>query len=60
MNVEFAIGTSLDSNMLKTRGVAEKNDNLRHISIGNHDKAKPELAKLLKQAATIGLEHCST
>ena len=54
------MGASLDSNLLKTRGVAEKNDNLRHISVGNYDSAKPELAKLLKQAAAIGLEHCPT
>jgi hypothetical protein len=60
VDVEFAMGASLDSNMLKTRGVAEKNDNLRHISVGNYDRAKPELAKLLKQAAAIGLEHCPT
>jgi hypothetical protein len=60
VDVEFAMGASLDSNLLKTRGVAEKNDNLRHISIGNYDRAKPELAKLLKQAAAIGLEHCPT
>jgi hypothetical protein len=60
VDLEFAMGASLDSNLFKTRGVAEKNDNLRHISIGNYDKAKPELAKLLKQAAAIGLEHCST
>jgi hypothetical protein len=60
VDVEFAMGASLDSNLLKTRGVAEKNDNLRHISIGNYDRTKPELAKLLKQAAAIGLEHCPT
>jgi len=60
VDLEFAMGASLDSNLLKTRGVAEKNDNLRHISVGNYDRAKPELAKLLKQAAAIGLEHCPT
>jgi hypothetical protein len=60
VDLEFAMGASLDSNMLKTRGVAEKNDNLRHISVGNFEKVKPELTKLLKQAATIGLEHCPT
>jgi hypothetical protein len=57
--VEFAIGASLDSNMLKTRGVAEKNDTLRHVSAGNYEKVKPELVKLLKQAVAIGLEHCT-
>ena len=60
VDVEFAMGASLDSNLLKTRGVAEKNHNLRHISIGNYEMIKPELAKLLKQAAAIGLEHCPT
>ena len=54
------MGASLDSNMLKTRRVAEKNGNTRHISIGNIDRAKPELTKLLKQAASVGLEHCPT
>jgi hypothetical protein len=44
VDVEFAIGASLDSNMLKTWGVAEKNDNLRHVSVGNYQKVKPELA----------------
>jgi hypothetical protein len=60
VDLEFAMGASLDSNLLKTRGVAEKNDNLRHISVGNYDRAKPELAKLLKQAVAIDLEHCPT
>ena len=60
MDVEFAMGASLDSNLLKTRGVAEKNDNLRHISVGSFDKVKPELTRLLKQAALLGFEHCPT
>ncbi len=60
VDLEFSMGASLDSNLLKTRGVAEKNDNIRHITVGNFDKIKPELTKLLKQAAAIGLEHCPT
>lgn len=60
VDLEFAMGASLDSDLLKTRGVAEKNDNVRHISVGNFDKLKPQLNRLLKQAATIGLEHCQT
>lgn len=60
VDLEFSMGASLDSNLLKTRGVAEKNDNVRHITVGNFDKTKPELTKLLKQAASIGLEHCPT
>jgi hypothetical protein len=60
VDLEFSMGASLDSNLLKTRGVAEKNDNIRHISVGNFDKLKLELTKLLKQAAEIGLDHCPT
>ena len=60
VDLEFSMGASLDSNLLKTRGVAEKNDNIRHISVGNFDKLKLELTKLLKQAAAIGLGHCPT
>ncbi len=60
VDLEFAMGASLYSNLLKTRGVAEKNGNTRHISIGNIDRAKPELTKLLKQATSVGLEHCPT
>ena len=60
VDLEFAMGASLDSDLLKTRGVAEKNDNVRHISVGNFDKLKPQLSRLLKQAATIGLDHCQT
>ncbi len=60
VDLEFSMGASLDSYLLKTRGVAEKNDNIRHISVGNFDKLKLELTKLLKQAAEIGLDHCPT
>ena len=60
VDLDFSIGASLDSDMLKRRGVAEKNENVRHISIGNFDKVKPELTKLLKQAATLGFEHCAS
>jgi len=59
VDLEFAMGASLDSNFLKSRGVAEKNENVRHISVANFDKLKPELARLLKQASTLG-EHCQT
>jgi hypothetical protein len=60
VDLDFAMGASLDSSLLKTRGVAEKNDNVRHISVTNFDKAKPELTRLLKQAASVGFEHCPT
>ena len=60
VNVEFAIGASLDSNMLKTREQPKKNGNLRRFTVGIFYRAKPELTILLKQTATTGLEHCPT
>ena len=60
VDLEFAMGASLDSNLLKRRGVAEKSENTRHISIGNFEQTEPELTRLLKQAATLGFEHCQT
>jgi hypothetical protein len=58
VDLEFAMGASLDSSLLKSRGAAEKTENVRHISIGNFDEVKFELARLLKQAALLGFEHC--
>ena len=59
VNLEFFMGASLDSNLLKSRGVTESSENLRHIEVGNVDKLKPEITRLLKEAATVGFEHCS-
>ena len=60
VDLEFAMGASLDSNLLRSRGIAESNENLRHVPVGNFDKVEPELAKLLKQAAALGFDHCQT
>ena len=60
VDLEFAMGASLDSDLLKSRGVAEKSENVRHIPVGSFDKLRPELTRLLKQAATLGCEHCPT
>ena len=58
VDLEFSMGASLGSDLLKTRGVTETSENTRHISVGNFDKTKPEIARLLKEAAAIGFEHC--
>jgi hypothetical protein len=58
MDLEFAMGASLDSDLLKSRGVAEPNHNVRHVAVGNIDKLKPELTRLVKEAATVEFEHC--
>ena len=58
VDLEFAMGASLDSDLLKSRGVAEKSENVRHIAVGNFDKEKPEITRLLKTAAILGFKHC--
>ena len=58
VDLDFAMGASLDSGLLKNRGIEEKNENVRHLEVGDYDKQKPELTRLLKQAATLGFSHC--
>ena len=59
VDLEFLMGASLDSDLLKSRGKAEKSENVRHITVSNFDKLKPEIVRLLKAAAAVGFEHCS-
>jgi hypothetical protein len=58
VDIEFAMGASLDSDLLKSRGVAEHSEDVRHIEVGNFEKLRPELTRLLKEAAALGFEHC--
>jgi hypothetical protein len=61
VDLEFAMGASLSSDLLRSRGIAEKSPNVRHVPVsGNFLKLKPELTRLVKEAATLGFEHCST
>ena len=60
VDLEFFMGASLDSDLLKSRGEAEKSDNVRHITVSHFDKLKPEIVRLLKAAAAVGFEHCPT
>jgi len=59
VDLEFAMGASLDSDLLKTTG-KEKPENLRLITIKDFEKLKPEVMRLLKEAASVGFKHCST
>ena len=59
VDLEFAMGASLDSDLLKSRG-KEKPENLRHVTVRDFEKLKPEITRLLKEAASVGFEHCST
>ena len=58
VDLEFFMGASLDSDLLKSRGDAEKSENVRHLTVSNIDKLKPEIVRLLRSAATMELEHC--
>ncbi len=60
VDLEFAMGASLDSQLLKRRGVAEENENTRHVVVGNFEKLRPELTRLLRNAASLGFDHCPT
>ena len=52
----FAMGASLDSDLLRSRGT-EKSENVRIVTIRNFEKTKLELERLLKLAASLSFEH---
>ncbi len=60
VDLEFAMGASLSSNLLKSRGVAEKNPNVRHVEVDNFALVQSELKRLVHEAASVGFEHCTT
>jgi hypothetical protein len=57
VDLDFSMGASIDSVLLKSRG-KKKPENVRHVTVGNFEKLKPEIERLLKAAALIGFEHC--
>jgi hypothetical protein len=59
VDLEFSMGASLDSDLLKSRG-KEKPENVRHVTVSDFEKLKPEVTRLLKEAASLGFNHCST
>lgn len=60
VDLEFAMGASLGSSLLRSRGIAETNDNVRHVPINDFVRVKPELARLIAEAAKLEFEHCPT
>ena len=58
VDVEFFMGASLDSKLIKSHGIKEKSEAVRHIEVRSFEKYQPELARLLREAARVGLEHC--
>ncbi len=61
VDLEFAMGSSLSSDLLRSRGVAEQSRDVRHVPVGgNYAMLKPELTRLIREAAALGFEHCPT
>jgi hypothetical protein len=58
VDLEFFMGASIDSDLLKSRG-KEKSENIRHVAVGDFEKFKPEITRLLREAASLGFKHCS-
>lgn len=57
VDIEFFMGASLDSAMLKDHGIKEKSEDVRHIEVRDFGKLAPEISRLVKEAARVGLEH---
>ncbi len=58
VDVEFFMGAALDSSLLRNHGIKEKSEAVRHIEVRSFEKYQPELTRLVRDAARIGLEHC--
>lgn len=59
VDLEFAMGASLSSNLLRSRGTGQPNGNVRHVPLGNNfNLLKSELSRLVSEAATLGFKHC--
>jgi hypothetical protein len=52
VELEFFMGASLDSDLLKSRG-EENQESIRHVNVGDFEKLKAELTGLLKEAALL-------
>jgi hypothetical protein len=53
VDVEFAVGTSLDSELLRGHGIKEKNPSVRHVEVHSFEKYSSEVARLLRDAARL-------
>ena len=60
VNIEFAMGSSLSSDLLRSRGGGGRIQKVRHVAVNNNFlKLKSELTRLVREASTLGLEHCT-
>lgn len=57
VDLDFAMGSSLSSDLLRSRGTAEKSQHVRHIEVDDFAYEKPELERLVRDAAALGFGH---
>jgi hypothetical protein len=60
VDLDFAMGSSLSSELLRSRGMAEQSHNVRHVEVDDFAFEKSEIERLIHDAAALGFEHCST
>jgi len=57
VDLEFVMGSSLSSPLLKTRGINGENPNIRHVEVNNFAEVQVELKRLVQRAVSLGFEH---
>ena len=57
VDLDFAMGSSLSSDLLRSRGTAEHSQNVRHVAVDDFAYEKPELERLVRDAAALGFGH---
>ena len=57
VDLDFAMGSSLSSDLLRSRGTAEKSQHVRHVEVDDFAYEKPELERLVRDAAALGFGH---
>ena len=60
VDLEFLMGSAIDSDLLRDKGGKDKPETVRHVEVRGFERLEPELARLLRDAARVGLEHCSS
>ena len=57
VDLDFAMGSSLSSDLLRSRGMAEQSHNVRHVEVDDFAYEKSELERLVRDAAALGFGH---
>ena len=55
VDIEFFMGASLDSAMLKDHGIKEKSEDVRHIEVRDFGKLAPEISRLASRRVLMAI-----